>query len=266
MHVVKLKNKTRNRRKERTMEVNDVFEDGNQFGESADNIGQDGNGQTQENSGNWEEQAKYFQSEKDKLAAENQKLKGYEEIGSFLESRPDVVKIIDAAVRGGGQPIEEAPPKIEISAEEFDPWEAYNDPASKSYQFRQQELSNTINKAVDSAVGAEAQKYEARQGMANLQNELKGRGFSPEQIKGFMEFTSHNPADYGLDSVIQMYNAVAGGDANVIPNTGLDNVRNTQNRPTPGGILDGNKPQVKDDGDELWKGIMGAQRGDGRLP
>ena len=238
--------------------MTNALDSGNQQGQTTNNVGQDVNGTTQESSTNWEEQAKYFQSEKDKLSAENTRLKGFEEIGRFLESRPDVVEIIDTASKGG-QPIAHAEPKLELSPEEFDPWEAYNDPSSKSYQFRKQELDNAINSAVSNAVGEQSQEMNARQGVVNLTSELKNRGFNDEQVKGFMEFTSHNPADYGLDTVIQMYNTVAGGDANVIPSSGLDGIRQTQNQPTPGGILDGAKPQVKLTDDEAtWNAIKGA--------
>ena len=245
--------------------MTDALQGGNQYGETTDNVGQDGNGETQENSENWEEQAKYFQSEKDKLVTENKRLKGFEEIGRFLESRPDVVGMIDAAAKGG-QPQAPTEPKLEISPEDFDPWEAYNDPSSKSYQFRQQELNGAINSAVNNAVGQQTSEMKAQQGMVNLTNELKGRGFNDEQIKGFMDFTSHNPADYGLDTVIQMYNTVAGGDTNVIPQSGLDKVRNTQNKPTPGGILDGSKPQVKNQDDDMWKGVLNAGRVGNKIP
>ena len=245
--------------------MTNALEGGNQYGETTNNVGQDVNGETQESSTNWEEQAKYFQSQKDKLAADNERLKGFEEIGRFLESRPDVVGMIDAAAKGG-QPQAPAEPKLELSPEEFDPWEAYNDPSSKSYQFRQQELQGAINSTVNDAVGQQTSEMKAQQGMVNLTNELKGRGFNDEQIKGFMDFTSHNPADYGLDTVIDMYNTVAGKDANVIPPSGLDNVRNTQNQPTPGGILDGQAPQVRNDDDEMFKRVIGASRSSNKLP
>ena len=245
--------------------MTDAYDSGNQIGEPTDNVGQDVNGETQENSTNWQDQAKYFQGEKDKLFEENKRLKGYEEIGRFLESRPEVVQMIDAASRGG-QPSAPQEPKLEISPEDFDPWEAYNDPSSKSYQFRQQELKGAISSAVDKAVGESTAEQNARQGMVNLTGELRNRGFNDEQIKGFMEFTSKNPADYGLDTVIQMYNTVQGGDANVIPRSGLDNVRSTQNQPTPGGILDGQQPQVKNEDDEMFKRVLGAGGVGNRLP
>ena len=87
-------------------------------GQPNDTIGQDETVNTDENSNaNWEEQAKYFQSEKDKLQVENQKLKGYEEVGRFLESRPDIVNTIKEQV--GGQPNQK---QSSIKPEDFDPW------------------------------------------------------------------------------------------------------------------------------------------------
>jgi hypothetical protein len=88
-------------------------------GEANDSVGQD-EGETTET--NWEETAKYMQSEKDKLYSENQKLKQYEEIGQFLESRPDIVKNIEQQV--GGKPEQ---PQVALKPDEFDPWEAYNE-------------------------------------------------------------------------------------------------------------------------------------------
>jgi hypothetical protein len=245
--------------------MDNALNSGHQNGQPTNNVGQDSNGQTQESSANWEEQAKYFQSEKDKLAVENKRLKNFEDIGRFLESRPEVVEMIDAAARGG-QPPAPQEPKLELSPEEFDPWEAYNDPQSKSYRFRQQEMQNVIDGAVNQAVGQQTKKITAQQGMVNLTNELKNRGFSPEQVKGFMDFTSRNPADYGLDNVIKMYQTVSEADSNVIPGTGLDNVRNTQNRPAPGGILDGQQPQVKNEDTDRWNSVLNASRVGNKIP
>ena len=38
----------------------------------------------------------------------------------------------------------------------------------------------------------------------------------------------------------------------------LDHVRETQNNPAYGGILGGETPNVKNDSDEMWDGIMSA--------
>ena len=76
-------------------------------GEINDNVGQDEATQQQESKGDWESQAKYFQSEKDKLHAENQNLRKYEQIGQMLESRPDIVQTISGMVQGQPTPTEQ---------------------------------------------------------------------------------------------------------------------------------------------------------------
>ena len=151
-------------------------------GQINENVGQDEN-QTQGESQDWESQAKYFQSEKDKLHAENQKLKQYEQVGRMLESRPDIVQTISGMVQGG-QPTQ--PERVSLDKDEFDPWEAYNDPTSKSYKFRQQELQDSINQAVSSQVG-EVQK---EVGMSKLQNELAAKGLNDDEINSFIDFAS----------------------------------------------------------------------------
>ena len=83
-------------------------------GQVTDNVGQDEATQQQESNNDWESQAKYFQSEKDKLHAENEKLKQYEQVGKMLESRPDIVQTISGMVQGG-QPTQPELSLIHIS-------------------------------------------------------------------------------------------------------------------------------------------------------
>ena len=76
-------------------------------------VGQDEGTNNEEGSTqDWEAQAKYHQSEKDKLYAENQQIKA--KVQEFLDSRKTE------------QP--SAPEKVALKPDEFDPWEAYNDP------------------------------------------------------------------------------------------------------------------------------------------
>ena len=172
----------------------------------------------------------------------------------MLESRPDIVQAVSGMLQGGQQA--EQPQRVELSKDEFDPWEAYNDPSSKSYQFRQQELQDTINKAVSSQVG-EVQK---EVGMSKLQTELANKGLNAEQIDSFMEFANKNPADYGIDGAINMWQAVTQkpteGNQNV--ENPLDSIRQNQAVPQQAGVLNGQQPVKKDEKDEMWKSIMKA--------
>ena len=222
-------------------------------GEIGNNVGQDEAAQQQESGGDWESQAKYFQSEKDKLQAENQKLKQYEQVGQMLESRPDIVNTISGMVQGG-QPAPEA--RVELSKDEFDPWEAYNDPSSKSYKYRQQELQETINQVVSSQVGAVQKEV----GMSKLQTELTNKGLNAEQIQSFMDFASKNPAEYGIDGAINMWQAVTQKPTEGESNTEspLDAIRQNQAVPQQGGVLNGQQTVKKDEKDSMWDAITKA--------
>ena len=234
--------------------MNDAYEDGHLEGESVDNVGQDENVNTQEGSGNWEEQAKYFQSEKDKLAAENSKLKQYEQIGNLLESRPDITETITSMIDGQGQP--QQPQRIALDKDEFDPWEAYNDPQSKSYKYRQQELQDSIN----GAVNQQMQGLQRNQGEMQLKTELQQKGLTPQEVDSFMQFAAQNPAEYGVDGAIKMWRAVvdSGTSGQQVENP-LDEVRQTQGTPAQGGILQGQAPDVpKTDAESMWESITKA--------
>ena len=222
-------------------------------GEIGNNVGQDEAAQQQESGGDWESQAKYFQSEKDKLQAENQKLKQYEQIGQMLESRPDIVNTISGMVQGG-QPAPEA--RVELSKDEFDPWEAYNDPSSKSYKFRQQELQETINQAVEGQMAGVKKQV----GMGELKNQLSSRGLNDEEINSFVDFASKNPAEYGVDGAINMWKSVTqkpteGNQDNFNP---YDSIRQNQSVPQQGGVLNGQQPVKKDEAQSMWESIMNA--------
>ena len=233
--------------------MSDAYENGHLEGETVDNVGQDESVNTQETSGNWEEQAKYFQSEKDKLAAENSKLKQYEKIGQLLESRPDITQTITGMVQGQGQPAQ--PERIELAKDEFDPWEAYNDPQSKSYKFRQQELQDSINNAVDQQM----QGVQKTQGEMQLKTELQQRGLGPEEVDSFMNFAAQNPAEYGVDGAIKMWRAVAGSEPSQNTERPLDGIRQTQSTPAQGGILQGQPPATpKSDDEAVWDKVLKA--------
>ena len=222
-------------------------------GQINDNVGQD-ESQTQdgETTNDWESQAKYFQSEKDKLHSENQKLKEYEQVGKLLESRPDIVNQITTMVQGG-QP--ESAQRINLEKDEFDPWEAYNDPASKSYKFRQQELQDTINNAVEGQMAG----VQKQVGMNELKGQLQAKGLNNQEINSFFEFASKNPSEYGVDGAINMWKAVTGEPGQEVNTTNpLDSIRENQAVPQQAGILTGEQPVRKSENDSMWEGIIKA--------
>ena len=245
--------------------MTDAYENENlhEEGQLVDNVGQDEGQALNENSGqNWEEQAKYFQSEKDKLASENQHLKKFEALGNLLHARPDIANTVAAMVQGGnnGQPV--GPQRIELDRDDFDPWEAYNDPKSQSYKFRQQELQETIQEAV----GQKMAGVQRAQGIQQLQTNLAQQGLNEQEIESFMQFASKNPGEYGVDGAIKMWKAVMGDNSQGTEASPLDNIRQTQQSPTPGGILQGQSPRQKDETQTRWDNVLKASRVGNKIP
>ena len=237
--------------------MTDAYEGGNlpEEGQPVDNVGQDEGQMHAENSEqNLEEQVKYFQSEKDKLAHENQNLKKYEAIGKLLQGRPDIASTVAAMVQGGnGRPV--GPQRIELEKDEFDPWEAYNDPKSKSYKFRQQELQDSSGQAVNQRMAGVVRN----QGVQQLKANLLQQGLTPPEVDSFMQFASKNPGEYGVEGAVKMWRAMMNeGQGTVTAENPLDNVRQTQQAPTPGGILQGQQPQAKSGKDDMWDNIVAA--------
>jgi hypothetical protein len=236
--------------------MTDAYDDGNPQveGQPIDNVGQDEGQNVGESSGqNLEEQVKYFQSEKDKLANENQNLKKFEAIGKLLKSRPDIAQTVATMVQGG-QPQNVGPQRIELDKDEFDPWEAYNDPKSKSYKFRQQELQDSIGQAVNERMAGVMKN----QGVQQLKSNLLTQGLTPQEVDSFMNFASKNPGEYGVEGAIKMWRAMMNEGQGTVTDNPLDNVRQTQATPTPGGVLQGQQPQAKSEKDGMWDTIVSA--------
>ena len=104
------------------------------------------------------------------------------------------------------------------------------------------------------------QGLQRNQGEMQLKTELQQRGLSPNEVDSFMQFAAQNPAEYGVDGAIKMWRAVAesGNVSNQVANP-LDDIRNTQENPAQGGVLQGQQPQVpKTDEDAMWDGVMSA--------
>ena len=241
---------------------NDAYQDENQqeFPEGQlvdDNVGQDVSVDSNESSQEIteDESSRYHQSRADKLATENEQLKKYQKVGQLLESRPDLVQNLMGQLQGSGQP--QQPQNVEMSQDEFDPWEAFNDPKSKSYQYREQQMNQQIESRVDERLGG----LQKQMGQTQLQNQVVNDGLvAKEELPGFMDFVNKHPAEYGIENVVKMFRAVnAENPATQAPNP-LDQVRQNQQAPTPAGILSGEQPQRKSETDSVWDSIMAAGR------
>ena len=143
--------------------------------------------------------------------------------------------------------------RVTLTADEFDPWEAYNDPSSKSYQFRMQEMQETINGAVEQAVGG----IKAQQGRSNLRADLANKGLSEQEQESFFEFADKHPSEYGLENVLKMWRAVSQSPETVTENP-LDQIRQNQANPQAAGVLQGFQPEKKSEVDSMWESVINA--------
>ena len=63
-----------------------------------------------------------------------------------------------------------------------------------------------------------------------------------------------------------MWKAVMDGNSEASGPNPLDNVRQTQQSPTPGGILSGESPRQKDESASRWDGVIKASRVGNKIP
>ena len=209
-------------------------------------VGQDeGTNNEESSTTDWEAQAKYHQSEKDKLYAENQQIKA--KVQEFLDSRKSE------------QP--SAPEKIVLKPDEFDPWEAYNDPSSASYKFRMQDMQQAIDSGINQAVGG----LKAEQGRTNLRSELTNHGLTAEEQDSFFDFADKHPSEYGLENVVKMWRAVS-QDPKTQTENPLDQIRQNQANPTSAGVLQGQQPKRKSADEQMYDDVINAGGFGNKLP
>ena len=212
---------------------------------------------------NWEESAKYFQSEKDKLFAENEKVKKdleqYKALGDFVKARPDIQEYLNGVVNGQPQTPE---PVEEVNApEDFDPWEAYNDPNSESYKFRQAMEQKNIEQAVAQRTAKFENEMAVKSKMEEFDKELSQQGLSEQEKESFYDFANRPLNELGTDTLVNMWRA-ADQRVNTLDNASgrseFDKIREQQQEPTAVGVLQGEQPPKTDPTNEVCDNIMAA--------
>ena len=116
-----------------------------------------------------------------------------------------------------------------------------------------QEMQETINGAVDQAVGG----IKAQQGRSNLRVDLANHGLSEQEQQSFFEFADKHPSEYGLDNVLKMWRAVS-QSPDVKTENPLDQIRENQANPQAAGVLQGSQPERKNETDQMWDQVMNA--------
>ena len=216
--------------------VEPMLEDESRFGENESILGQPPEGVDAETIEDpvldEDTEARKFQSMYDRSQAELNELKKYEPLVNLLESRPDLVKVLQDG-------ISEAPSQEQSSPEQvddFNPWEAFDsrkDTASRRLVKTEMHLNNTVN---------------------TLRNNYK---MSDNDIKEFLQFSTQPKEQVGLGNLVKLWRDVSGVSQN---NTDtLNAVRTAQSTPKSAGVLQGQAtPQPKSNMDKVWDTVMNS--------
>ena len=152
----------------------------------------------------WESEAKKFQSMYDRAYADNGKLKQLEPLGQLLESRPDLVDLLQNNINGA--PAKQQESKPALPEEDFNPWEAYYKPGSQSYEFRKQQEMELTNQVVGQALQRQEQQMAEQMTYNNTVNELRNTyKFSDDDVNNFMQFVTQPKEQVGLPNLVKLY-------------------------------------------------------------
>ena len=206
----------------------------------------------------WEIEALKFQSMYDRTQAENDNLKRLEPLGEFLESRPDLVDVLQKNLTG--QPQKQAPQQQSqqgLPAEDFNPWDAYYNPESPSFKFRQQQDVGMMNNVVNNALSEQKRQMTEEITYNNTVNELRNTyKMSDNDVQEFMGFVSQPKEQVGLSNLVKLYRDV--NKKSNAPDT-AEAVRAAQSQPRTAGVLQGGAPSSpKTEENKVWDNIVKA--------
>jgi len=132
-------------------------------------------------------EARKFQSMYDRSQAELGELKKYEPLVDLLESRPDLVKVLQDNI---SNPSDEKQSSPAVEVDDFNPWDAF-DPKKDTASRRlvKTEMQNIAGQAINQAMAEQQAQMQTKMHLNNTVNELRNNyKMSDDDIKGFLEF------------------------------------------------------------------------------
>ena len=206
----------------------------------------------------WEVEARKFQSMYDRTQAENDKLKRLEPLGDLLESRPDLVDVLQKNINGQPQQQQaQQEPQQGLPAEDFNPWDAYYNSESPSFKFRMNQEVGMMNNVVNNALNEQKRQMTEEITYNNTVNELRNTyKFSDNDVQEFMGFVSQPKEQVGLSNLVKLYRDV--NKKGNVPET-AQAVRAAQQQPRTAGVLQGGAPSSpKSEENQMWDKIVNA--------
>ena len=212
----------------------------------------------------WEGETKKFQSMYDRSQSEVDRLKKLEPIGDLLESRPDLVQVLQDKIANPNGGSEQT---AQLDENDFNPWDAYYKPDSPSYKHRVTKEQETVGSAVKQIRSEFAQREadtQQRQFLNATVNELRSKhSMSDNQVSQFLEWSAQPKEAVGLGNLVKLWKDVHGAPAR--GQTSIDAVKAVQQIPQSAGVLQGQPAQVVSDDDKVFDRVLSASR-QGRLP
>ena len=105
----------------------------------------------------WEGETKKFQSMYDRSQSEVDRLKKLEPIGDLLESRPDLVQVLQEKIANPNGASEQT---AQLDENDFNPWDAYYNAESPSFKFRLNQEMQLAKDVVDNAMAQQKQQMQ----------------------------------------------------------------------------------------------------------
>tara|TARA_R110002012_G_scaffold7104_4_gene33565 strand:+ start:7834 stop:8604 length:771 start_codon:yes stop_codon:yes gene_type:complete len=211
----------------------------------------------------WEGETKKFQSMYDRSQSEINRLKKLEPIGDLLESRPDLVEVLQEKIvnpsSGSGQ-------EAQLDENDFNPWDAYYKPESPSYRLRVKKEQETVGSAVSEIRNEFAQREaetQQRQFLNTTVNELKSKhNMDDQQVNHFLEWSAQPKEAVGLGNLVKLWKDV--NSAPIQGQTSIDAVKAVQKVPPSAGVLQGQAAETVSDDNKIFDRVLNASRS-GRL-
>ena len=173
----------------------------------------------------------------------------YKPLVNLLEQRPDLVETLrDSIVGNNGE--EKKTEALQLSEDEFNPWDAYNKPGSPSYEMRVKQEEARINNAVNNAMRGQEQKQFITKTVDKLERDF---GMSKNEVQEFMQFAQQPKDNVPLDNLVKLFKMNKGDYKEPVIQK-----PDTSNQARTAGVLQGGSVPTKNEQDSMWDTIMSA--------
>ena len=206
----------------------------------------------------YEAESKKFQSMYDRSQAENAKLQQGAQILQLLEQRPDLVEVLE---NGIAQPPAQQQRGPEVTADDFNPWDAFTNENSDSGRYVNQKIEGLVNERLQDVMAKQQRQIQADMQMQNTVNELRGTyRMSDGDIQEFLQFTTQPKEQVGLNNLVKLWQMQSG--KSVANNDTMEAVSAAKQAPRTAGVLQGQSPDSpRNDADKVFDSIMSTGSG-----